>query len=101
MRSSDKVKDHVQRLRAIAAKLSAIGEPVPKRELAFMLLNSLPSSYSHLVVTIDRREEARDLNYIIGRLEQEEQRLGLDREQTPEIAMLTREEWKARGEEAP
>ncbi|MCO5579689.1 hypothetical protein L7F22_033547 [Adiantum nelumboides] len=97
MRSSDKVKDHVQRLIAIAAKLSAIGEPVPKRELAFMLLNSLPSSYSHLVVTTDGREEARDLGYIIGRLEQEEQRLGLDRERTPETAMLTREEWKARG----
>lgn len=61
-----------------------------------MLLNSLPSVYAHLVVTIDGREEARDLEYVISRLEQEEQRLELDKEKMSETALLTRGEWKGR-----
>lgn len=96
MKGSDKVKDHVQILRAIAAELAAIGEPIPKREMAFMLLNSLPPSYNHLVVTIDGREEARDLEYVIARVEQEEQRLELHRESVSETALLTRKEWRGK-----
>ncbi|MCO5578863.1 hypothetical protein L7F22_032710 [Adiantum nelumboides] len=97
MKSSDKVKDHMQRLRAIAAELAAVGEPVPKRELAFMLLNSLPHVYAHLVVTLDGRDEARDLEYIASRLEQEEQRLNLGRGAEGKTALLTCSDWKGKG----
>ncbi|MCO5563474.1 hypothetical protein L7F22_017116 [Adiantum nelumboides] len=90
MKGSNKIKDHVQKLRAIVAELMAIGEPVPKRELAFMLLNNLPTWYAHLVVTIDGREEARDLEYVIRRVEQEEQRLELDRKDARNNTLDTR-----------
>ncbi|MCO5563001.1 hypothetical protein L7F22_016637 [Adiantum nelumboides] len=90
------VKDHVQKLKAIAAKLTAIGERVRKHEFAFMLFNSLPPSYAHLVGTIDGEEEAKDLEYVIGRVEQEEQRLELNRERTQKTALLTRGEWKGK-----
>ncbi|MCO5591848.1 hypothetical protein L7F22_045841 [Adiantum nelumboides] len=97
MKSSDKVKDHMQRLRAIATELAAVGEPLPKRELAFMLLNSLPHVYAHLVVTLDGRDEARDLEYIASHLEQEEQRLNLGKGVEGKTALLTCSDWKGKG----
>ncbi|MCO5570511.1 hypothetical protein L7F22_024234 [Adiantum nelumboides] len=70
MKSSDKVKDHMQ---------------------------SLPHVYAHLVVTLDGRDEARDLEYIASRLEQEEQRLNLGRGAEGETALLTCSDWKGKG----
>lgn len=45
MRSGERIKDYIQKVGGIDSQLNAVGEPVPKSELAFTLLNSLPASY--------------------------------------------------------
>lgn len=64
---------------------------MPKTELAFTLLKNLPNSYSHIVVTLDGREEACDFEYLLtARLQQEEQRQNLQKQDQDEKAFMAR-----------
>lgn len=53
IKSKEKMQDYITKVKSIASLLGAIEKPVPKIELYHTLLNSIPSKFSHLVVTLD------------------------------------------------
>ena len=52
MKLGDKVREHAQKVRNIASQLQVIGHILPKDEVTYILLNSLPDSYGHLLVSM-------------------------------------------------
>ena len=81
MKLGDKVREHAQKLRNIASQLQVIGHTLPKDEVTYILLNSLPSSYGHFVVSMHDSDAVQDIDKLMAILEQEEQRQCLQREE--------------------
>ena len=66
MKPGDKVREHAQKLRNIASQLQVIGHTLPKDEVTYILLNSLPSSYGHLVVSMHDSDAVQDLDKLMA-----------------------------------
>lgn len=49
------MQSHINKIREIADQLEAIGDPVKDRELAIILLSSLPERYNALIISLEAR----------------------------------------------
>jgi gag-polypeptide of LTR copia-type/Domain of unknown function (DUF4219) len=75
LEDSEPMQNHINKIRELSDQLEAIGDPVKDRELAIIILCSLPERYNSLVISLESRSP-KDLTFdmVAGRLLAEEER---------------------------
>ena len=69
------MQSHINKIRELSDQLEAIGDPVKDRELAIIILCSLPERYNPLVISLESRSpEDLTFDMVSGRLLAEEER---------------------------
>ena len=74
MKDNETMTEYLDKFRTATEELEAIGSPMEEEDLIATLLNSLPSSYDNLIVSLESRADQIDLDFIHARLLQEELR---------------------------
>lgn len=87
------MQNHINKIRELSDQLEAIGDPVKDRELAIIILCSLPERYNPLVISLESRSpEDLTFDMVSGRLLAEEERqkeTGSESSYTGESAFYT------------
>jgi len=72
---SETMQSHINKVRELADQLDAIGDPVKDRDLAIIMLCSLPEQYNPLIISLESRSpEDITFDVVTGRLLAEEER---------------------------
>ena len=75
MKDDQRMASWIADVKGVVFQLSQIGVTIPDEDTILALTNGLPSSYEHLVLTLDSTpSEVFNLDYVIGRLRTEETR---------------------------
>ena len=72
MAENDTMMEHVNKLKALAEQLEAIGAAVSEDDQVATLLCSLPDSYNNLIMALESRTDDLKLEFVIARLLHEE-----------------------------
>jgi hypothetical protein len=65
---------HISSIRTLANKLSSLGDAPSEAQTVAVLLGSLPPEYNTLVIVLDLHANANDIDFVIGRVLNEENR---------------------------
>lgn len=72
------MRTHIGNLRTLADKLKHLGDAPSDALSIAVLFGSLPSHYSSLIVSLDSHPQSDNLDFVIGRILNEEYRIGAD-----------------------
>jgi gag-polypeptide of LTR copia-type/Zinc knuckle len=67
------MRTHIANLRNLADKLCALGDAPSDALTIAVLFGSLPAAYHQLIVSLDSSSQAQDLDFVIGRIINEEE----------------------------
>lgn len=72
---SEPMRNHINKVRELADQLEAIGDAVKDKELAIIILCSLPERYDSLIISLEARPATElTFDFVAGRLLTEEER---------------------------
>eukprot|EP00794_Sanderia_malayensis_P005845 gene5845-6544_t len=74
MCESERMIDHINKLRSLAEQLDSVGAPVSEDDQVATLLCSLPDSYANLNVALESRADSLTLEFVTSRLIHEEKK---------------------------
>ena len=74
MKDNETMTEYLDKFRTATEELEAIGSPMEEEDLISTLLNSLPSSYDNLIISLESRGDEITLDFVHARLLQEELR---------------------------
>ena len=93
MKDGETMTEYLDKFHSATKELEVIGSPIQEEDLIATLLNSLPSSYDNLIISLESRTNQIDLDIIHARLLQEELRKG-KREEESETLFISKTENK-------